>query len=236
MAIFRDLPNPTLDGAAPTAVPSRTGRYGEAYVSNLGNNALFFGDEGTYFTARTPTPGTGIIGHAAPTTFDETKPYLLLYNAGQKRVYPQFLRLHETVVSTAAVRVQLTVCLDTGNRYSSAGTALTVQNVNQDTTASSGVTGFCGAVVASAATASRRIIDHIVFRGTIDVVEDVYEIVFGAVNTGSGAPSRAATVADFSRGTAPVVIGPGQSLLVHQWSASQSAGPTWQVTLGYVER
>lgn len=235
MGIFRTKPNPQVDNTA-GGVGTRAGRYGEAYSLTPTSKEWLLADEGSYYTARTPTVGTGIIGHAAPTTFDETKPYILLYNGGQNRVYPQFLRLHETVVSTAAARVQFTIAVDQGNRYSSAGTVLTTQNTNMDDTSSSGVSGYVGAVIATAASASRRVIDTVVFRGTIDVVEDSYEIVFaGSDGAGSGG-SRAATVTDFARMTAPVVIGPGQSLLIHQWAASQSAGPTFAVTLGYVER
>jgi hypothetical protein len=235
MGIFRDRPAPLVDNTQDTA-PGRGGRYGERYFAPLGNKELFFGDEGSYFTARTPTPGTGVIGHAAPTTFDETKPYLLLYNGGQNRIYPQFLRLHDTVVSVGGSRVQFTVALDAGNRYSSGGSALTTQNNNMDSVAATQASVYAGAVVATAASATRRVTDHIVFRGTIDVVEDVYEIVFGASDGPGMGGSRAATVADFSRFTAPVVVGPGQSLLIHQWAASQSTGPTFQVTLGYIER
>lgn len=235
MAIFRDRPNPQVDNFS-SGGPSRAGRYGESYNLQLSSKEWVSADEGSYFVATTPTPGTGIIGHAAPTTFDELKPYLVLYNGGQNRIYPQYLRLHETVVSTAATRVQFTLALDQGNRYSSAGTACTKNNVNMDNTFSTGATITVGAVVATAASSSRRVIDHIVFRGTIDVVEDVYEIVFGASDGAGQGGSRVATVGDFARLAPPLVVGPGQSFLVHQWAGSQSAGPTYQVSFGYIER
>lgn len=235
MSTYRDRPTPFSDNVQ-SGPPNRAGRYGEAYALPLGNKETYAGDEGSYFTAITPTPGTGIIGHAAPTTFDETKPYLLLYNGGQNRIYPQFLRFHETVVSTAATRVQFTIAVDQGNRYSSGGTALTKNNVNMDSVVSTQATITVGAVIASAASSSRRVLDHLVYRGTIDVVEDIYEIVFGASDGAGMGGSRVATVGDFARMTAPVVVGPGQSLLVHQWAGSQSTGPTFQVTLGYIER
>lgn len=236
MAIYRDRP-PALQDSTQDAAPGRGGRYAERYVAPIVNNNMFAGDEGSYFQAISATPGTGVIGHAAPTTFDETKPYLLLYNGGTTRVYPQFLRFYETVVSTAAVRVQFTVVTDTGNRYSSAGTALTINNVNQDSAlAATGILAYQGAVVATAASASRRILDHIVFRGTIDVVEDCYTIAFGAPDGMANGSSRAATVQDAGRVTGPICIGPNQSLLIHQWSASQSTGPTLQVTLGFIAR
>lgn len=238
MSVMRDVSGPlgaynNLNGGG----PGRASAYGDGYSMNVSGKEWVVADEGSYFVARTPTPGTGIIGHPAPTTFDETKPMILLYNGGTtKRIYPQFLRLHETVVSTAATRTQFTICVDQGNRYSSAGTALTLVNPNMDSAITSSASAYTGAVVATAASASRRIVDHIVFRGTIDVVEDVYEIVFGAGDGSGMGGSRAATVQDMARMAPPIVIGPGQSLLIHQWSASVSTGPTLQVAFGYIER
>lgn len=234
MGIFRDRPNPNADNTA-GGPPGRAGRYSEAYNLQISSKEWVSADEGSYYTA-VSVPGTGIIGHAAPTTFDATKPYFLLYNGGQNRIYPQFLRLHVTVASTAASRVQFTTVVDQGNRYSSAGTPITPKNVNMDNTFSSGASIYQGAVVATAASASVRTLDHNVFRGTIDIVEDVYELVFGASDGGGMGGSRVATVGDFARLAPPVVVGPGQSLLVHQWAASQSTGPTLQLTFGYIER
>lgn len=236
MAVFRDRPS-KFDDNLLSGGPSRAGRYGEAYTLPVSNKELWACDEGSYFVALTPTSGTGIIGHAAPTTFDETKPYIVLYNGGQNRIYPQFLELNETVAGVGGTGVSFTICTDTGNRYSSAGTALTVNNTNHDSINASGVTGYCGAVIATAATATRRNHGDIVFRGTtIDIIGDTYTIVFGAPSSNGGASSKVATLVDASRVAAPVCIGPGQSFLVHQWRASQSTGPTFQVRLGFIER
>lgn len=237
MAVARDLPGGSvaynnLTGGG----PGRASTYGDAYSLNVSSKEWVAADEGSYFIARTPTPGTGIIGHAAPTTFDETKPYILLYNGGSKRIYPQYIRLHETVASVGGARVQFTIVVDSGNRYSSAGTALSIVNPNMDSNAGSGASGYVGAVVATAASGSRRVVDHIVYRGTIDIIEDVYEMVFAASDGSGMGGSRAATVQDMARLAPPVVIGPNQSLLIHQWAGSQSTGPTFQVSFGYIER
>lgn len=238
MGVLRDVSGPlgsynNQNGGA----PGRASAYGDAYALSISSKEWVAADEGSYFVARTPTPGTGIIGHAAPTTFDETKPYVLLYNASTtKRIYPQFLRLHDSVASIGGARTQFTVAVDTGNRYASGGTALTIVNPNMDSNNATGASAFCGAVIASAASGTRRVVDHVVFRGTIDIIEDVYELVFAASDGSGMGGSRAATVQDMARLAPPVCIGPGQSFLVHQWAASQSTGPTFQVTLGYIER
>lgn len=236
MAVFRDRPIPTPDNFS-AGPPSRAGRYSDAYVMPITSKEWVSADEGSYFMAISPTPGTGLLGHAAPTTFDETKPYLYVYNGSQSRLYPQFLGLHDSAASTGGARVQFTVALDTGNRYSSGGTALTINNTNMDSAVnSSGVAAYAGAVVATAATATRRVVDHIIFRGTIDIVEDIYTIVWGTPDGAGQAGSRAATVEDLARVGPPLVVGPGQSLLVHQWAGAQSAGPTFQVRFGFVLR
>ena len=232
--IARDRPTAVPDGTGESA-PFRGDRYGGQYGASLTSKELFAADEGSYFVGVTTVPGTGIIGHAAPTTFDETKPYLLIYNGGSNRIYPQFLKFHETVVSTAATRCQWTFTIDEGNRLSSAGTALTINNVNMASSNSSGASVKQGAPVATAASASRRILGHYVVRSTIDVVEDNLAFVFGDPSAGqdSVAPS---TVMNMTIAVPPVVIGPGQSFMAYQWSASQSTGPTLQVVLGFIER
>lgn len=233
MAIATAYPGRSGDGAG---TPGRSGSDGSAYVLPISNKEMFAADEGTYFTAITPTPGTGIIGHAAPTTFDEAKPFIVLYNSGTLRIYPQFLRLHSTVVSTAGTLTQFTITSDVGNGRSSAGTAMTISPSRIGTAVASGAVAYIGAVVGPAVTGARVIHDHIVFRGTIDVVHDVYEIVFGGLGGGTSTASRVATVMDASRTTAPVVIEPGNSLRIVQWSASQSTGPTLQACLGFIAR
>src|SRR5579872_3914183 len=134
MAIARALPSANQDGAA-VATPTRTGRYGEAYNCDVSNKELFAADEGSQFVSINPTAGTGITGHAAPTTFDETKANILIYNGnglGGPRIYLQSIKLVETVVSVGGTRMQMNFSTDTGNLFSSGGTALTINNVNKD--------------------------------------------------------------------------------------------------------
>lgn len=237
MAITSALGTYNGDSSAANT-PSRTGSYLEAYVAPVTNKELYTADEGSYWTFITPTSGTGIIGHAAPTTFDETKPYLLIYNGTAKRLYPQFIDFNETVAGVGGTGVTFVPCVDTGNRYSSAGTALTIQNSNLSSSqSSSGLVAYCGAVVATAATSARLQYGDVVFRGTtIDIIGDHYSLIFGAPSSNGGASSKVATLIDSSRIVQPVVVNPGQSFLLHQWRASQSTGPTFQVRMGALLR
>lgn len=235
MAVNRALPTLTADGTT-VVNPSRTGSYGEAYILPVSSKELFSADEGSYFMANTPTPGTGIIGTVNIAAITDISPTMVLYNgSATKRCYPQFLNLHETVVSTTGARVQFTFYTDVINRWSSAGTALTEGCTNTGVVSASGVVIHVGAVVSPAASA-KVLVDHVVFRGTIDVVEDQYEFVFGSHGAGVAYGSRAATVSDFSKTLPPLCILPGHSLVMHQWAGSQANAPTYEYRFGYIVR
>lgn len=224
------------------ATPTRTGRYNEAYVNPITNKELFAADEGSQFVAVNPTMGTGIIGHAAATTFDEAKALLVIYNGNTAAsgiyVYPQSILLDVTVVGVGHTRDQFSFTLDSGNRVSSAGTALTKANVNMDSATTSGAVVTFGAVVSTAATAGRRLLGNYVVRGAnIEVVWDQFEFIFGSPGGSTGGLLTPTTVAaHFTRYLPPVVIGPGESLCVHQWAASQSTGITFEPVINYIER
>jgi hypothetical protein len=238
MPIANNLPTRQNDGIT-VANPNRADAYQGAWVTPLNGGNVGASIEGSYFVAITPTSGTGIIGHAAPTTFDATKPYICLYNSNTngKYIYPQFVMFNETVASVGGTVMRFVPVVDAGNRYSSAGTAMTVANTNGGSTVASGGVAYCGAVLATAATGAARNYGDIVFRGTtIDIIGDNYTIVFGAPNANGGATSKVATLVDSSRVAPPIAVAPGQSFLLHQWAASQSTGPTFQVVFGWIER
>ncbi len=237
MAVQNTLPSQTQAEGGLAAVTNRLDNYGELVAMAVSNKELFSVVEGSHFVAVTPTPGTGIIGHAAPTTFDEAKPYIVIYNGhSSKTLYPQFLHLHETVASVGGARVQFTITTDVGNRRSSAGTAMTVSSTNTGVTNDATTVAYIGAVVGTAATSARRIIANVVFRGTIDIIEDDYQIVWGAPDGVGNSSSRVATVAEVSRVVPPMGIGPGSSMCITQWAAAQSTGPTLEAYFSYLLR
>lgn len=196
-------------------------------------------DSGNYFVALTPTPGTGIIGHAAPTTFDQTKAYLLVYNSGNANIYPMYLRLHTTVISAgdSTGPIFWTQVLDTGNRFSSGGTALTPNNTNYGSANKSSAVITVGAVVCTANSSLSRTVAHKTFRpGTIDVVHDQFIFYWGAAVMAAPQLLPTSTASTYAESFAPVVIPPGGSFLIHEWAAAQSTGPTLEVEFGYVEK
>ena len=227
----------TPDGSN-SAQLGRTDGYGGSVMESVFNRDLWSAAEGSRYVAVNPTAGTGILGHAAPTTFDETKPFLYIYNGGSRTIYPVTVRLTDTVVSAGGTRVQFTQTLDSGNKFSSGGTALTKSATNAGSTQTSGGTLTAGAVLVSAATANRRLLGNTVIKGAnIDVVWDQIEFVFGTTGGSTGGAVTPTTVAQwFTVPVAAVGISPGWGWALYQWQAAQSTGPTYEVVVDYIER
>ena len=199
-------------------------------------------DQGEYFVAITPTPGTGIVGTASVQAFTETTPVFVLYNSGTKNIYPMSLRTHLTVVgATASVAEHMTFTLDAGNRFStiSVGVALTVNNLNSGSTTASGAVIYAGGVVATAATGARRIVGHIQKKHTvIEVVHDTTNIVWGGTNavSYSSVAGNTTTPTYSAHNLPPIVVGPGQSLVIVEWAAAQTTGSTNEYMFSWIEK
>jgi hypothetical protein len=196
-------------------------------------------DLGVSYTAITPTPGTGIIGHAVSTALTETKAIFLCYNGGNATIYPLFLRLTMTVLPVGNTMQQFTTALDQGNRFTSGGTALTISNNNINSANVSLAQITVGAVVTTAASANRRLVSHRPFRPTvIGVVGDVYQFSWGSgtlVNP-SALPTDGTLRAHVYYVCSPLVVPPGTSMLIHAWGATFATGATYEYEFGYVEK
>lgn len=197
-------------------------------------------DLGYYYTALTPTPGTGIIGHAINTTFVETKPMFVCYNGSNvASIYPTFLRLTMTVIPVGNTQQQFTTTLDQGNRFSSGGTALTVANDNINSANLSLAQITVGAVTATAASSNRRVVSHRAFRPTvIGVAGDVYQFSWGSgeLVDPSALPTDGTGRAHVVYVMSPLVVSPGCSLCITAWGATFSTGATYEYEFGYVEK
>ena len=211
-------------------------------VSALTSRDTQAADQGQYFVALTPTPGTGIISGGSVQAFTETTPYLVLFNSSTTvSIYPMYLRGHITVIGAGvSTKVNWTVTLDTGNRYSSAGTALAVSNTNMASSAASAGIATVGAVVATAASGTRRIVGQYQVKHTvIEVVHDTFSFNWGG---GAVQPSTSSIAANSTTPTyasfqgAPLVIGPQQSMVIVRWGDSQTTGSTSEIEMGWIEK
>lgn len=211
-----------------------------AIVSPLTVRDTELADLGFGYTAIN-VPGTAVSGHAAATTFDQTKALLYLYNSSSTTsIYPANLRLKLTNAGTAGTTVRFTQVIDRGaDRYVSGGTNFAPLNTNMLMPNASGVSSLrFGAVVLAANSASSRTIADAEFRSVIGVVKDTYSFVWGAETTGviTSVPTTGTNVADICIGFPPIVIGPGAMFAIHQWSASQSGAYQFEFEFDYFEK
>lgn len=207
-------------------------------------------DEGTYFVATNPTVGTGIAtttsvvddGNSGSTSA-QTRPLMIIQNQyapgdpNAKNIYPLNLNLQVTGAPTSATYWQCAMHLDVAgsNRYTSGGSVITPVNVNGAASGASRAAIYFGAITAAAATASAKLVFNHMVNPTIPVVKDTMIIAFGSTTDGNYAnvTSVNKTVA---LSAPPIVIGPGQFLVIEMWGASNAAAPAFEFQLDYVER
>ena len=206
-------------------------------------------DQGIYYTAVSPTPGTGIVNTVNMTTLaiGELAPFLNVYNGGSATIYPLYLRLTRTVANAGNTTFgeMFTITVDQGNRVAtipSATGVLAINNVNGGSPNKSlaQIYGNAAALVASAPTAQRRIVGSQRFRngGVVGVIGDVFQFNFGSteqIDPMSLVPNGTA-ICNVTYGFAPVVVGPNQSLGVVYWGTGQTTAPAFEVEFAYLEK
>lgn len=199
-----------------------------------------YADAGKYFMATNPTPGTGIISGAV-TTLADTTPVLLVKNnnlvGSGINLYPDFLRLHVTVVGAGHTSPKLSLKIDTSQtvtRYTSGGSTITPVSTGGGGVSQAQV--FFGAITAAAAGAP-LLVDTFQLATAIEVVNDTWTVDFGCP-TASMKTALADNTTTITHGyfpTAPIVIQPQQHMALHLWAASMGTGITLQFSLGYIE-
>ncbi len=210
-------------------------------------------DAGAVFVALTPTPGTGIISFATPTTFaiGELNPHLMVINAGNLNIYPLYVRFLVTVAPVAGVLPYLSVFIDQlAGRTAVAATGLTINNTNigsqlgvganvgaNPSAIKSGAQISIGVNTLTAATSQRRVVGNARVRATLPVVSDTYGLSFGSPDpVATGMPIEGTLVLDRVINMPAIVLGPGQIMGVVYWAASNSTGVTTEVEFCYGER
>ncbi len=228
---------PTRASAA-NDVRSRGTPYGEQLVSLLGKagkQALC--DEGSYYVMTNPTPGTGIAGIAAANGFDDTEALLHIRNdataASGTRIVLDYLTLRCTAAGTNGTDFAYAMTLDTGNtRYASGGSAITEVAPNMQNTSTPSMTSYFGAVVPSTSTTD-RLISHGLLRVVIKVIGDIYHFDFGGDSANNGAILNGTAPAHITTACPPVVLGPTDQFLFHEFATSQSVAASWEFECGF---
>lgn len=240
MEVRRGIPTPYEDGGEAEA---RGGRYGEQYVLSVVPKMHNLADEGTYYIASSPTPGTGLPTIAALTALVDTSPFIFVRNNFsvtdplRKRIYLDYLKLICTAAGTAGASIRYAVKIDSSRiGVPTGGTLITPNNVNMDFNQWSQAQIYAGALVAPAAN-SPRLLGSGLIRPVIPVVGDTYIINFGGMDPSVGSLAPAGTAnSDRVFSHAPVSIGAQQIANLHIWLPSQSAASSYECELGYWER
>lgn len=233
-----DKPNMSNNNAATRLRCSRRGDLG---VYPVGKGVYGLCDEGSYFVATNPTPGTGIAGIAASDGNNDLENLICVYNAATAaagtRIYLDYLQLLVTAAGTNGTTTEWVSKIDDSDRYTSGGSAITEVNCNMDSTESTSARLHFGALVSPAAS-NQRLVGHGTLRSVIAVVEDTYTFDFGAGVSGmtSSLQTTGTAVAHIYVPHAPVILGPGDSWLFQINAASQTAASSFEFQLGFWER
>jgi hypothetical protein len=222
--------------------------YSQVLANQLTSKQHKAADLGSYFVCRTPTVGTGIAGVTSLTSYTATSPILIVYNQNAAtNIWLDYASLTVTATAASTTSLFLATALDTGNRYSSAGSGGAGTNVstaligpsatNMGITTNGGALVYAGALVASAATGSVRILSNRLVRQQIPVVLDQYVVNFGTDGMSTALPPQAlsaAVPAVTVLAHAPVCVFPGSSFLLYYYGAAMAAAPSFEVEVGFM--
>jgi len=220
--------------ATPFSTPANGRDIGLCDFANYGASG------GGVYCFSNPTPGTGVAGHAAATTFDETKSLLYISNGGLRDIYLLSLVLRLTNAGTAGTTVRFTQTVDTGPRTPSTTitAAMTASKGGTGGQSGTGATVYCGGIVIPAASSGRQVVGDYQYRSVIGVVLDEYGFTWGATalpqQTATG-PTDGTAQASVNVSYGPVRIPPGKVFNLHQWSASQSGAYQFEYCGYYAE-
>lgn len=196
-------------------------------------------DEGSYAVGTNATFGTGVAGPNAA-AFSATSAILSLLNKNGPsgaRTYIDYIRLILTAVPTAGTRFDLGVTLDTIAR-ASAGTPVTMIGANIDAASQGPNTSVLYNPTVAAAGPNVRQAGRSVIKAATPVVGDEYLLLFGSVEKAGPIIASTTVAGRYIVPMAPLALGGGgfQTALIHLWSTSSTAAPSFEFEVGLVER
>lgn len=248
LKVARALPAPTTADGALIGNP-RASRYLEQIVQPIVMTKHTLADEGSYFVATNPTPGTAIAYGAAGTqaSFSDTVPFFVIKNnasPGGKRTYLDYLKLLENGTAPATTTaVQLAIKVDSANRFPTSAVstfqAISPVNVNADDSTQPQTQLWVpnGAVATiPASSGSARLVARSQLKGGPTLNLDEYKISFGVVDVASDG-GYLTTVASYSTRNSPIVLGPGEYAIIYLWFPGGATNPfSFEFELGFWER
>lgn len=242
----RVFPSEGLPAKNPDSLTNDTAMRGSpyneafAYAPLVGKYPLVL--EGSYFQARTPTPGTG-VSDTVKTSFSETVPMIFgnLLSTSPKRVWLDYIKIIVTAAAASSTQALFAIKTDTVNRGTTTNhwTAATVYNP----VASSIVTlNYQSSSTASALTASsaNAAVVGEASLGGITVVGDAYLFEFGQAGLAGSSGLTAAQATDPGVkviSMPPVVVTAGGSFTFYSWFPGNSITPlSYSFEAAWIER
>jgi len=245
------LPQADIDGGR-DGEPVRVGKYSEQYGLSLVPTKHLLADEGSYFIATTPTPGTG-IAMTISTAFSDTVAMFAIKNTEApgplaKRIYLDYLRLILLgTAPTAVVTRHFALKRSTADREPTTAANKTVMTpVNMRSGAGRGsiarVLSYsaAAAMTVPASSPGDPVVGRVGLPTGLGISGDEYFVKFGGESMPVKVGLTAVRATDPARviGVAPpVILEPGEWLVIHEWCLTEATnGPTFEHELAWFER
>jgi len=227
------LPGQYADNAT---APLRCTPRGEQIVEQI--NGAILVNEGSYFIVTNPTPGTGIAGIAAANGYDATEALCTIRNShASKKLVLDHIKLQPTAAGASGTTCTFALHKDKGNsRWASGGTAYTPVNANLESDLVSGADVHFGALVTDAATADVVKLSSGTLRPVILVVGDEVLFDFTGKHASTSALFEGTLVCKQAVHQPPVVLNPGEELILAINAASQSGASSFEFEIGFYLR
>lgn len=250
--VSRQLPQAKPDNIESGA--ARFGRYNEQMAVSLIPTKHPLADEGSYFVAGNPTPGTG-IAMTISTAFSDTVAMFAIKNqdnksnAASKRIYLDYIRLMLFgTPPTAQVSRQFAFKRSkaTDREPTTAANKTVLSPVNMASGAGrSSIARVLSYSAAAAMTVPASVAnDEVVGRCSIPtgigIAGDEYIIKFGT-DVGESVQgltaAKAVVPGRYITHAAPIIIEPDEWLVAHEWCLTEATnGPTFEFEIGWWER
>jgi len=219
-------------------------------MANIWNSDHALADEGSFYVATSPTPGTGIAtttsviddAATASATHAQNVPVLYIQNTADRgndeaeTIYLKYLRMIVTAAPTSATEWNASFRADSVARYTSGGSLIDPVNINLASPNDSGALVRFGAVVtADLPSSSARLVGRAMVQSSIPVVKDQWIFTFGDPSM----PTNLLTATgakNINIPMGPIIIPPGWNIAMGMWGASNAGAPAWEFELGFVKR
>lgn len=245
--VSRGLPQPTVDDGDKEL---RLDRYGSQIINVGAGGKQNLADEGAYYVATNPTPGTAVV-FATVTAFADTTALFVFKNddkAGTKakRIYFDYIRLllKGTAPTTAASwEYAIKTDADVSRAPTAGSTAIIPVNPNADEASASIAKVFAfsaAALTVPASSGAARLVSRGTLEQGLNVTGDEYVLAFGPADTVAGGnaltAARAAQPARFVNSAPPVILGPQQWMVFYVWFPVGGSAASLEYELAWWER